>query len=158
MPEPNKLEEFAWVRHALIVALARGEKSQRQLAGEFSVTDAAITSFKSRHAEEIAAVRANAMSEYTGLQLADKAARLAAYEDLIRKLTKGAPKVAGKDAKYVKDEDGNQVYEIDSGGLTRALRNIAEELGALPTRIQLTGEMDVKTEYTINGVNPDNLK
>lgn len=157
MGRPGKLE-FAWNRHALVVALAKGEKTQRQLAGEFGVLQQTISDFASRNAEEIQAVRDNSMSEYTGLALADKANRLALYEELIETLRKGTPKVAGKDATYVRDKDGNQVMEIDAANINRAVRQIAEELGALPTRVQLTGEIDVKTEYTINGVDPENLK
>lgn len=68
------------------------------------------------------------------------------------------PKIACKDAGYVRDEDGNVVYEIDAGVAQKILRNVAEELGHLPNRVTLAGDVGVTTNYTVNGVDPGALK
>jgi hypothetical protein len=61
---------------------------------------------------------------------------------------------------YVHDpKNGNElVYEIDANAAIKVLRGVAEELGHLPSRIVLAGGLEVKTNYTLNGVDPDNLK
>lgn len=156
--QKNKLERVG-VRRALIVELARGKRSQSQLAALYDCSQPAITAFKHRHAEEIKAIQDADMDEFAGLMIASKAARLAVYTELLEKVQQGTPKVAGKDADYVRDpETGRPIIEIDAGAAARVLRNVAEELGHLPTRVQITGDVQVRTNYTVNGVDPDLLK
>lgn len=141
-----------------MVQLARGNKTQSQLAGEYGVHQTSISDFKLRHADEIQAIIDNGLDEMTGIALAKKEARLATYQELIKKLSAGTPKVAGKDGVQVRDpETGEAIYEIDAGQINRALRSMAEELGQLPARVVITGDLEVKTNYQINGVEPGDL-
>lgn len=149
--------EFPHVRHYLILELAKGTKTQIQLAGELGVDSSSISTFRQRHHDEIEACIANHLDELTGIVLADKATRLSVYQDLIEKLSVPTPKMAGKE--YVIDPaDGKVVREIDAGAIIKALRAMAEELGQLPTRMVITGDVGVRTNYTVNGVDPGNLK
>ena len=149
-----------------MVQLARGNKTQSQLAGEYGVHQTSISDFKLRHADEIQAIIDNGLDEMTGIALAKKEARLATYQELIERLMPGTPKVAGKDGRpvqeeYVDEETGETkwrtVYEIDAGQINKALRSMAEELGQLPARVVITGDLEVKTNYQINGVEPGDL-
>lgn len=154
---PDPLET-PWNRRALMVQLAKGAKTQTQLAGEYGVIQQSISAFAKRHADEIQAIIDNGLDEMTGIALAKKEARLATYQELINRLSAGTPKVAGKDGRVVKDpETGEVVYEIDAGQINKALRSMAEELGQLPARVVITGDLEVKTNYQINGVEPGDL-
>lgn len=154
---PDPLET-PWNRRALMVQLARGNKTQTQLAGEYGVHQTSVSEFKFRHADEIQAIIDNGLDEMTGIALAKKEARLATYQELINRLIVGTPKVAGKDGVQVRDpETGDPIYEIDAGQINKALRSMAEELGQLPARVVITGDLEVKTNYQINGVEPGDL-
>lgn len=150
--------ELPWVRRAIMVQLATGNKTQAAIAREYGCAESSLTEFKQRHADEIEAIRENAMDEFTGIAIAQKAARLEAYEDILKKCMTPTPKMAGKE--YVHDPSkGNElVYEIDANAAVKVLRQVAEELGHLPSRIVLAGGLEVKTNYTLNGVDPENLK
>lgn len=162
---PRKLET-PWTRRQLIVDLALSGKSQSALAERYGVVQASVSEFAARHAAEIQAVRDDSENEFAGIAIAEKAVRLATYADILEKALKPTPKVAGKDASYVlmpEDPDNpgaerRPVMEIDAAAALKALRNVAEELGHLPNRVTLGGEIGIKTDYTINGVDPENLR
>jgi predicted transcriptional regulator len=143
MPQP-KLEK-PWTRRKLIVELAHSDKSQVRLAEEYGVTQSSISEFASRHRAEIDVVRADKENEFAGIAIADKANRLATYEDVLRRLT-GAL------------EDADLMDEKVANAIGKVLRNVAEELGHLPNRVTLGGEVGVTTNYKINGVDPENLR
>lgn len=141
-----------------MVQLARGDRTQSSLAGEYGVVQQSISAFADRHSDEIQAIIDNGLNEMTGIALAKKEARLATYQELIERLSPGTPKVAGKDGRQVRDPDtGEPIYEIDAGQINKALRQMAEELGQLPARVVITGDLEVKTNYQINGVEPSDL-
>jgi hypothetical protein len=150
--------ELPWVRRAIMVQLATGNKTQAQISREYACSEVAISQFKKRHADEIEAIRENHLDQFTGIAIAQKAARLQAYEEILEKCLTPTPKMTGKE--YVHDpKNGNElVYEIDANAAIKVLRGVAEELGHLPSRIVLAGGLEVKTNYTLNGVDPDNLK
>lgn len=158
---PQKLEK-PWTRRQLIVDLAHSDKTQQELAEKYDVTQGAISQFATRHRAEIDEVRRNAEDKYAGIAIADKANRLATYWDILETALKPTPKVNGKgELVYGQpDENGERpvIMEIDGAVALKALRNVAEELGELPNRVTLGGEVGIKTEYTINGVNPETLK
>jgi predicted transcriptional regulator len=143
MPQP-KLEK-PWTRRKLIVELAHSDKSQVRLAEEYGVTQSSVSEFASRHRAEIDVVRADKENEFAGIAIADKANRLATYEDVLRRLT-GAL------------EDADLMDEKVANAIGKVLRNVAEELGHLPNRVTLGGEVGVTTNYKINGVEPENLR
>lgn len=150
--------ELPWVRRAIMIQLATGNKIQAAIAREFGCTDAAIIAFKRRHADEIEAIREQSLREYSGIAIAEKAARIATYEEILKRCMTPTPKMAGKE--FIHDpKNGNDiVYEIDAAAAVKVLRQVAEELGHLPSRIVVTNTAEVKTNYTLNGVEPDNLR
>jgi len=158
---PQRLE-LPWTRRQLIVDLALSGLTQEKLGEKYGVTQQSISDFKARHEHEIAAVLADSENEFAGIALAEKQNRLATIERIVEIALKPVPKTNGKgEIVYGKpDENGERhpIMEIDAGAALKGLRNIAEELGHLPNRVTLGGEVGIKTEYTVNGVSPENLK
>ena len=139
--------------------LALGNLSQSALAEKYGVVPSSITEFKQRRAEEIAAIAAHADDEYAGMWITKKMARLAELEKIYDTAMTPTPKVAGKDADQVRDpETGQAVYEIDGRAAMQALKQAAEELGQLATRVNIAGGLDVRTNYTVEGVSPEDLR
>lgn len=122
-----KLEGRPAVRLGLIRDLALGELTQEQLAVKYQVNRYSITAFKKRHGQEIEDCIVKADSEFRGIMIADKANRLSAYEKML-------------------------MDAMDAGDrrtAVRILRNVAEEMGHLPSRMQISGAVDVHTSYTV---------
>lgn len=158
----GKLEK-PWVRRQLIVALAHGGKTQTQLAELHGVTQPSVSEFAARHRAEIEQVRQDSENEFAGIAIADKQNRLTTYLDMLETALKPVPKTNGKgEIVYgLPDESGERhpIMEIDAGVAQKILRNVAEELGHLPNRVTLGGEVGVThTNYTVNGVEPENLR
>lgn len=149
-------------RNQVIRELALGEMTQRQLAEKYECSEPAITLFKRRHAEAIAAVKADAANEFAGILIAQKAARLAAYEELAEIAMVPVPRVtpAGKVVQRVNPDTGmlEEVMEVDGRLAAQVMKQAAEEMGQLPTRLQVSGEVGVRTNYTVDGVSPDDLR
>ena len=146
-------------RQQLIRALALEDVKQSALAARFDVTEGAITQFKHRYAKEISELRADAENELTQIAIANKANRLRALEEIHDVAMQPTPKVAGKDGDLVLDpETGEHVYEVDGRTALAALKQAAEEMGQLPTRLKVEGEVGVTTTYRIEGVSPDDLR
>jgi transcriptional regulator with XRE-family HTH domain len=153
------------VKRQVIRDIALGTMSQSQLGEKYGVSQPAISQFAKRNAEEIEAVRAKADDEFAGLLIAQKQNRLAAYQDLYDIALKPQPKISpsGKLVKeWITDEDGQQVevivQEVDVRAAAQMLKQAAEELGQLPNRLTLAGEVGVKTNYVIDGIDPGALK
>lgn len=123
------LEGKPLVRLKLIRDLALSGKTHEVLSGEYGVTREAITRFKARNADQIAACLEQAGSEFAGILISDKATRLSVYEDLL----------------------STAVEKGDRQAAVRILRNVAEELGHLPSRMQISGAVDVHTTYSVTG-------
>jgi len=158
---PQKLEK-PWTRRQLIVELATSGKTQAKLAEEYGVVESSISEFKTRHRQTIEQVRADQENEFAGIAIAEKAIRLVTYLDVLDTALKPVPKVNAKgEIMYgLPDENGERhpIMEIDAGVAQKILRNVAEELGHLPNRVTLGGEVGVTTNYKINGVEPENLR
>jgi transcriptional regulator with XRE-family HTH domain len=153
------------VKRQVIRDIALGTMSQSQLGEKYGVSQPAISQFAKRNAEEIEAVRSKADDEFAGLLIAAKQNRLAAYQDLYEIALKPQPKISpsGKLVKeWITDEDGQQVevivQEVDVRAAAQMLKQAAEELGQLPNRLTLAGEVGVKTNYTVAGVEIADLK
>jgi hypothetical protein len=145
------------MRGQIIRELAVGDMNQAELARKYDVTEGAITQFKQRNADAIAEVRANAEDEFAGLLIANKARRIAAYEDILRKAMQPTPKVDNKGGQVRDPETGEPVYEFNASAAMTALKNVAEEMGQLASRIQLQGDLTTTTTYKIAGVDPEDL-
>lgn len=155
---PNKL---LFVAPKLIRELALGEMNQAQLADKYDVTPPAISLFKKRNADAIEAIRKDANDEFAGILIVQKAHRLGLLEQLIQKALEPQPKVSASGrVAYVEKPDGSQemVEEIALDSAARMIKQVAEELGQLPNRLTLSGNVDVTTTYTIEGVDPESLR
>jgi hypothetical protein len=147
------------VARALARDLALTKLTQEALAEKYGVTQGAISQFKTRRAEEIAAIAADADDQYAGMWIAQKADRLAELERLHAIALTPTPKVFGKDADQVRDpETGEAIYEVDGRLAAQVMKQAAEEMGQLPTRLQVSGDMSIKTNYTVEGVDPKDLR
>lgn len=153
--------ELPWTRRQLIVDLALSGQPQEVLAEKYGVAQSSISEFKSRHLPEIAAVLADKENEFAGIAIAQKAVRLSTYADILETALKPVPKTNGKGEIVYGEEDENgdrkAIMEIDGAAALKALRNVAEELGHLPNRITLGGEVGVITNYRVEGVDPGAL-
>lgn len=160
MPQPKL--ELPWTRRQLVVDLALSGKTQEALAEKYGCTQGAISQFRAKHLTDIQAVRDDSENEFAGIAIAEKANRLATYLDMLEKALQPVPKVNAKgEIMYgLPDENGERkpIMEIDLAVAQKIQRNVAEELGHLPNRVTLGGEVGVTTAYTINGVDPGALK
>jgi predicted transcriptional regulator len=154
------------LRHRQVVRLlAAAEISQTEIARRFNVSQPAVSQFASKHAEEIAAVREKMDDEFAGLAIASKVNRVAAYEELYEVAVKPTPKIApnGKIVReMIKDPDTDElvevtVNEVDVRSAAGILKNVAEEMGQLVQRSQVSGDMTTTTTYKIAGVDPSDL-
>lgn len=132
----NHLER-GWVRHRLIRDFALGEKTGQELARQYGVSSNSISSFKKRHSLEIEEVRNNLADEYAGVWVAQKLARIQEYQVAAEKMANG---------------DSPRNAEV----LTSILKAVAEELGQLPARTQVSVSTEQVT-YQIVGISPDDI-
>lgn len=121
--------ERAWTRFALMRDLAAATTSQAEMAKKYGVTGPAITAFKQRHAEAIADIQERLEDELSGILVAQKANRLAMYQD------------------QIEQAEDREDWKL----VARLLRQVAEEMGHLPSRVHISGQMDVQTRYVIEG-------
>ena len=151
------------VRRKLIrqIALKEPGVTWGEIAKQYGVSAMAITKFRQRHAEEIAAVAAAADDEFAGILIAQKAYRLGALQEIYDTAMTPQPKIAANGAiPYVVDPDTQKetpVMEVQLGEARQALRAAADELGQIPQRVQITGQMDNRTTYRIVNVSDDDL-
>ena len=127
--ENYTLEGRAWTRRKLMRELALGTKTHAELAKEYGATREAVSRFKGRHLREISEIIDRSTDEFAGIAITEKANRLAMYQD--------------------------QVEQAEDRGdwklVARLLRQVAEEMGHLPSRMQISGAVDVHTSYTVTG-------
>lgn len=157
MPEltiPGKLAGLK--TRKLVRELALGELNQTELAEKYDVSPSAIAHFKKRYADEIAAVAANADDEFAGLLIVQKAHRLGVLEQLLERAMTPTPKIAPS-GRLVEDHAGNVIKEIAIDSAARVIKQAAEEMGQLPNRITLGGNVNVHTTYSVEGVAPEDL-
>lgn len=150
---PTKLRLIRW--------LAEG-KEQRWCAERLDCSQEGVRDFARRHAQRIATVAEKLEDEFSGILYVKKAERLAMYEQTIELATKAISELidAGRVAKL--DEEGAEIGSEDvSDALARlertrhrAARQLAEELGQLPSRMALIVESG-KLRHEIVGIDPD---
>lgn len=128
--------------------LAKGDKPAA-LGRRYGVTTQSVCEFRDRHKERIEEVRTHLDDAYAGIEFASKGARVA-------ELSKDAADIAA----LLGDPDTAARAGVQYAEMARvkqgALRAIAEELGQLPSRmqVQVGGSLDV----TIGGVELGDLK
>lgn len=147
MAEAGALER-GHVRQRLIRELATGEHTQAELGRRHGVSRQAVSAFAAKHAERIADVASRLDDEFAGLWIASKTARIAELEAQVDRLTEllTDPEVAAR--------ANVGVAEVERT-IQSAIRNVSEELGQLPARVQVqhSGSLDVR----LNGVDLDAL-
>lgn len=133
----DHLEGRGWVKHRLIRDFALGEKTGKELAEIYGVSQTSISAFKKRHLLEIEEVRNNLADEYAGVWVANKLERVRQYQEAAEKMANGqSPRQA----------------EV----LVNILKAVAEELGQLPARTQVNVSQENVT-YEIVGVSPEDI-
>lgn len=145
------------VRLQLIRELALSDMTQTQLAGKYGVRQSSISEFAKRNAEQIQHARTHSADEFAGILIAEKARRLAAYEEIHNKAMEPTPKITNKGTVVVDPESGEFVYEVNASAAMTALKSVAEELGHLPGRVTVSGEMNNTTTYRIVNVTDEDL-
>lgn len=123
-----------WTKAKLIYELAVDEKTQRDLAEEYGVSQPAITKFKKRHTEAIEKRREKLLDEFGTLWVAEKYNRLAARQNEIEKL--------------LELRTTNRNSEI----IDKLLNSVATELGELESKVSVE-----ITEYRITGIDLDKV-
>lgn len=144
------------VKRQLIRELAHGEMKQSELAEKYDVDPSSITLFKKRNRVEIEAVRKDMDDEFAGLLITQKAMRLSAYEQIFARAMTEVTKIAAN-GRIAYDENGNAIKEFSGDLAAKVLKQAAEEMGQLPNRVSLSGNVDVHTTYTVQGVDPEEL-
>ena len=136
MKEVAKSLESEDVRPYLIRDLAVGEKTQRALALDYGVSAAAVSMFRSRHADEIEGYRESLPNKLDELWVTDKAERIKSLQADVELL--------------------DSMEDVDALKLKLAiLKTIEESLGQLPpkTSINITKQVN----YTVTGVDLEDL-
>jgi hypothetical protein len=115
-----------WRLDSLLRDLALRELTQAQLADKYQVTATTIGEYTKRYAMEVQEITDSMEDELSGLWIAKKRNRIAEYQ---RKY---------EDLDTLVDDEG-----VGAIGLqTRILRWVAEELGALPQKVQVQASID----------------
>ena len=167
--QPRRPPRFALeqghVRWKLIQELGQGELTVGTLATRYGVTPSAISQFRDRHAEQIADVKADIENEFAGLWIAQKTARLAEYAADVEMINEVVQTTLNADlsteARAELEAAGVEVGKIDAALVAakhRALRAVAEELGHLPTKVQMQVEATTRVHYTVSGMDPEDLR
>jgi|SRR5215207_2158221 len=140
----------AHTRLQLMLDLANGEYSIKQLGKKYDRHSTNIAQFSMRHREEINAIKAAKGDAMAALWIANKAKRVATYQGDVERLEKEL----GINA----DNPDEVTNKKDNPALVRArallLRSVAEELGDLTMKQEHSGVV----EYRILGVDVDKLK
>lgn len=152
------------IRVRLIQALATGNEGQAALAREYEVTQSAIALFKARHIDDIKRIAAGTLDALAILWITQKANRLGLYQSLAADALAELDEVEGCLSNVDSaDLSGNAVSELGSArsrarrDAAKMARHVAEEMpDGLPARNQIS--ISGKVEYTINGVDLDDLR
>lgn len=147
-------------------ALATGNESIPELAKMFDATVGGIRAFAVRHAQKIAEIRENLEDQFAGLWIASKENRLAVYEKTIEESNDEIQRIlmGGRRAGEPADDDAAEEPVVDTSDalarlhrtVHRAVRQSAEELGQLPSRVAVTFEGQ-PVRHEIVGVDVDKI-
>lgn len=145
------------VKWGIIRDLAEG-KSQKSIGRMYGLAQSSVSEFAAKHADEVDEVRGKLEDAYEGLWIADKRRRVAEYQDIASEMGEAGRtnEIAADD-----DEDGNHQRAYISTVEARraqmaALRSVADELGAIPQRVQVEGGTN-PVRHILEGVDPEAL-
>lgn len=141
--------ERGHVKWALMRDLADGLPST-QIYKKYNTTATSLDQFKKRHRAEIEELKSTVEAEMHHLWIASKGNRLAEYQQSVEDveaalaaLLQLGTTLGPQDMQLIKEKRA-------------LLRNVAEELGQLPSRnnVQVTG---AQVNYVFDGIDPDAL-
>lgn len=147
--------EQGHIRLALIKSFAEGVRPAT-LARQYGVPRQTLHDFKERHKWAIAEVKKDLEAEFAGLWAANKANRVASYQDVIERLQKQIDMIMAESDVYRQPTDSEALTRLIKAR-NASLRSIAEELGALPQRIQMTVAEPVRHIIEIPGLAESDL-
>jgi predicted metalloprotease len=123
----------------LVLELAQGDKTQRQLAAEYGVDQSSISVFLGRHHDEVKVRAERLADEWAGLWIADKRNRVIE---------------AQADVEAINQALGNTTDATLLRAKLAIMRQVAEELGQLTEKIELGGRLT----YVVEGVDMSALQ
>lgn len=130
---------MGYEKHELRTHLARGTFTQAKLAEMYGVTPQTIVQFKARYAKRIEDMRKayekGIESEFVGLWVAEKSARIAEYQQQIEFVSESLEQ----------SDDPSKLLRLAQS----AIKSVAEELGALPNRATIEHNGNVSVSYNI---------
>lgn len=133
---------------------------QQKVADHFGVTQSTVSEFSIKHNVRILEVRGDLENEFAGLWIAEKVKRIAAYQADIEAIDRTTEWKLERLASL-----GLDVEEIATAGVDpalvrtkqRGLRNVAEEMGHLPARVQIAVN-NQSVAYELHGINTEDLR
>lgn len=147
--EPNgrSVQLRGWRKRQLIRDLALGNLTFEELAAKYDHAEVSIRTFARKNKEFIDEVKAAHENEYAGLWIVSKSARIAEYQQDVEEINEVLARLLDTE----QDLNSNLIRMKHN-----ALRSVADELGELPTRVQLQSDNKSVT-YHIEGVNPGDV-
>ncbi len=147
-----------WVKQQLCTELAKGEATLQELANKYGCAVSSVHEFKTRNIVTIEALRADMQNEMAGLWIAEKRNRVAEYQadvDLVNEALDEIPASA-----MAARSGRGETSQHDGLFATkhRALKSVAEELGQLPNRVSISGEVGTTVTYSVEGVDMEDLR
>lgn len=172
-------------RHEIYRLLAEGKMTQKEIAERYGVTPQAISHLSIQEAARIQTIREDFENEFAGMWIANKKARIAELENdasvagrLVEYFTdqiltptsstpigasgstptpSTAPHGSARGAYGASSADADNANVVNQLIRTRerVMRSAAEEMGAIPSKVQITVN-PVQVDYTLNGVEPEN--
>jgi phage terminase Nu1 subunit (DNA packaging protein) len=134
------------VKWGIIRDLAEG-KSQKSIGRMYGLAQSSISEFAATHADEVDEVRGKLEDAYEGLWIADKKRRLAEYQAVAEEM---------RDLESESVAMGKVTVVEARRAQMAALRSVADELGAIPQRVQVEGGT-TPVRHVLEGVDPEAL-
>lgn len=124
--------------------LAAGNRTHQSIADEVGVSRPVITRFAARNGAWIRRIQEDAANDLAGLWIADKALRIAEFQQQVEDVRDLPVETQLSDPALVRNAQ-------------RALRAVAEELGALPVRTSTPTGDGGTLHYDLPGVDMDRV-
>lgn len=124
-----------WERHDMMRDLAVGAETVQGVAGKFGVSYDSLRQFKVRHKDELKTIAADVEDKMAGLWIAEKMNRIAGYQSVVER---------------VHDHGEKNDHHLWMTAEMQAYHGVAEELGQLPPRQNITVQV---AQHVVHGVN-----
>jgi hypothetical protein len=128
----------------VLVELAKGELTHAAIAAQVGVSRPVVTRYAARNGAFIDRMRQDMGNEMSGLWIAEKAKRVAVYQQQVEDVTSLPVEAQLAEPALVRNAQ-------------RALRGVAEELGSLPVRASAPPAEGGTVGYELVGVDMDKV-